>query len=141
MVVKRALFERSTRHRSTTQPQESSSSTSRQSSAYQFRKSVPRIHEGSIETAQEMRNKLGERVAGMTDEDAEEFYSCRFYNSYPSNLVCILNTRRPGLCDAYTRLDFVESNQIGKEHSSMGSGYVAMKMEPLLQDTFPAYEG
>jgi len=45
------------------------------------------------------------RLAGMTDEDAETFYSCLLCQSFASSHVCVVSPERPGLCGAYSWLD------------------------------------
>jgi len=46
-----------------------------------------------------------ERLAGMTDEDVDTFYSCTLCQSFAPNHVCVVSPERPGLCGAYTWLD------------------------------------
>ena len=46
-----------------------------------------------------------ERLAGMTDEDVDTFYSCILCQSFAPNHVCVVSPERPGLCGAYTWLD------------------------------------
>jgi len=46
-----------------------------------------------------------ERLAGMTDEDVETFYSCTLCQSFAPNHVCVVSPERPGLCGAYSWLD------------------------------------
>ncbi|MFC1511277.1 acetyl-CoA decarbonylase/synthase complex subunit alpha/beta [Candidatus Margulisiibacteriota bacterium] len=46
-----------------------------------------------------------DRIAGMTDESVDEFYSCTLCQSYAPNHVCIVKPERIGLCGAYTWLD------------------------------------
>ena len=45
------------------------------------------------------------RVAGMTDESVDTFYSCTLCQSYAPNHVCIISPERLGLCGAYNWLD------------------------------------
>jgi acetyl-CoA synthase len=45
------------------------------------------------------------RVAGMTDETVEVFYSCTLCQSYAPNHVCVISPERLGLCGAYNWLD------------------------------------
>jgi len=45
------------------------------------------------------------RLAGMTDEDAETFYSCLLCQSFAPSHVCVVSPERPGLCGAYSWLD------------------------------------
>jgi acetyl-CoA synthase len=45
------------------------------------------------------------RLAGMTDEDVETFYSCTLCQSFAPNHLCVISPERPGLCGAYSWLD------------------------------------
>jgi len=45
------------------------------------------------------------RVAGMTDESVDTFYSCTICQSYAPNHVCMITPERLGLCGAYNWLD------------------------------------
>lgn len=45
------------------------------------------------------------RIAGMTDESVDEFYSCILCQSFAPNHVCMVKPERLGLCGAYTWLD------------------------------------
>jgi acetyl-CoA synthase len=53
-----------------------------------------------------------ERVAGMTDETVDVFYSCTLCQSYAPNHVCIITPERLGLCGAYNWLDGKASYEI-----------------------------
>jgi len=46
-----------------------------------------------------------DRVAGMTDESVDIFYSCTLCQSYAPNHVCVISPERLGLCGAYNWLD------------------------------------
>ena len=46
-----------------------------------------------------------ERMAGMTDESVDTFYSCTLCQSFAPNHVCIITPEHPGLCGAYNWLD------------------------------------
>ena len=45
------------------------------------------------------------RLAGMTDEDVETFYSCTLCQSFAPSHLCVVSPERPGLCGAYSWLD------------------------------------
>ena len=45
------------------------------------------------------------RLADMTDESVEMFYSCTLCQSFAPNHVCIITPERSGLCGAYSWLD------------------------------------
>ena len=46
-----------------------------------------------------------ERVAGMTDESVDTFYSCTLCQSFAPNHLCMITPERLGLCGAYNWLD------------------------------------
>jgi len=45
------------------------------------------------------------RLAGMTDESVDTFYSCTLCQSFAPNHVCVITPQRSGLCGAYSWLD------------------------------------
>jgi acetyl-CoA synthase len=53
-----------------------------------------------------------ERIAGMTDEVEETFYSCTLCQSFAPSHVCVVTPERTGLCGAYNWLDCKASNEI-----------------------------
>lgn len=53
-----------------------------------------------------------ERVAGMTDESVDTYYSCTICQSYAPSHVCIITPERLGLCGAYNWLDGKASHEI-----------------------------
>jgi acetyl-CoA synthase len=46
-----------------------------------------------------------ERVAGMTDESIDTFYSCTLCQSFAPNHICMITPEQLGLCGAYNWLD------------------------------------
>jgi len=52
--------------------------------------------------AYDYRNK---RLADLTDDRVEEFYSCTLCQSFAPNHVCVVSPQRLGLCGAYNWLD------------------------------------
>jgi len=52
------------------------------------------------------------RVAGMTDESIDIYYSCTLCQSYAPNHVCVISPERLGLCGAYNWLDGKVSYEI-----------------------------
>ena len=46
-----------------------------------------------------------DRIADMTDESVETFYSCTICQSYAPDHVCVITPQRLGLCGAYNWLD------------------------------------
>jgi len=53
-----------------------------------------------------------QRLADMTDESVEEFYSCTLCQSFAPDHVCVVSPERLGLCGAYNWLDCKASYQI-----------------------------
>ena len=52
--------------------------------------------------AYDYRNR---RLANLTDDRVEEFYSCTLCQSFAPNHVCVISPERLGLCGAYNWLD------------------------------------
>jgi acetyl-CoA synthase len=65
-----------------------------------------------LERAREAYQVRNERLAGMTDEDVDTFYSCILCQSFAPNHVCVVSPERIGLCGAYSWLDCKASYQI-----------------------------
>ena len=57
------------------------------------------------EQASQVYAERDTRLAGMTDEDVDTFYSCTLCQSFAPNHVCVISPERPGLCGAYSWLD------------------------------------
>ncbi|HIJ51874.1 MAG TPA: CO dehydrogenase/CO-methylating acetyl-CoA synthase complex subunit beta [Planctomycetes bacterium] len=57
------------------------------------------------EQARQVYAERDARLAGMTDEDIDTFYSCTLCQSFAPNHVCVVSPERPGLCGAYSWLD------------------------------------
>lgn len=55
--------------------------------------------------ARKIYDQRDERIAGMTDESVDTFYSCLLCQSFAPNHVCIITPERLGLCGAYSWLD------------------------------------
>ncbi|MFA4992638.1 MAG: acetyl-CoA decarbonylase/synthase complex subunit alpha/beta [Candidatus Omnitrophota bacterium] len=68
--------------------------------------------ENLITGAQKIFNERDERLAGMTDESVDAFYSCLLCQSFAPNHVCIVTPERLGLCGAYSWLDAKASFEI-----------------------------
>jgi acetyl-CoA synthase len=60
---------------------------------------------GLMEEAKVAYAERDERVAGMSDESVDTFYSCTLCQSYAANHVCVISPERLGLCGAYSWLD------------------------------------
>lgn len=64
------------------------------------------------EKAREAYHIRNIRLAGMTDESADLFYSCTLCQSFAPNHVCVITPERSGLCGGYTWLDAKANYQI-----------------------------
>jgi acetyl-CoA synthase len=58
-----------------------------------------------IEKARKAFAHRDDRIAGMTDESVDVFYSCTVCQSYAPDHVCVITPQRLGLCGAYNWLD------------------------------------
>jgi acetyl-CoA synthase len=58
-----------------------------------------------IETARKAYAQRDERLAGLTDEAVDTFFSCALCQSFAPNHICIITPERSGLCGAYNWLD------------------------------------
>ena len=65
-----------------------------------------------IADAEKVFNERDERLAGMTDESVDTFYSCLLCQSFAPNHVCMVTPERLGLCGAYSWLDAKASFEI-----------------------------
>jgi len=57
------------------------------------------------EKARQVYEQRDARLAGLTDEEVDTFYSCTLCQSFAPNHVCIITPQHPGLCGAYNWLD------------------------------------
>ena len=53
-----------------------------------------------------------DRLAGMTDESVDTFYSCTLCQSFAPDHVCVVSPERLGLCGAYSWLDAKAAHEI-----------------------------
>jgi acetyl-CoA synthase len=60
-------------------------------------------------TAYDFRNR---RLANLTDETVDEFYTCTLCQSFAPTHVCLVSPQRLGLCGAYNWLDCKASYEI-----------------------------
>ncbi len=65
----------------------------------------PETVEAKIAEARAAFRVRDDRLAGMTDESVETFYSCTICQSYAPDHVCVITPQRLGLCGAYNWLD------------------------------------
>lgn len=65
----------------------------------------PEKTEEVLKEAQAAYTIRDERIADMTDESVDTFYSCTLCQSYAPNHLCVISPERLGLCGAYSWLD------------------------------------
>lgn len=65
-----------------------------------------------LETARAAYDERNRRLADLTDDAVDEFYSCTLCQSFAPNHVCLVTPERLGLCGAYNWLDCKASNRI-----------------------------
>ena len=65
-----------------------------------------------IDIARKVYIQRDVRLADMTDEAVDTFYSCTLCQSFAPNHVCIITPERSGLCGAYNWLDGKAAYQI-----------------------------
>ena len=65
-----------------------------------------------IEGVRQVYQQRDARLADMTDEAVETFYSCALCQSFAPNHICIITPERSGLCGAYNWLDGKAAYQI-----------------------------
>ncbi len=66
---------------------------------------VPEKVKQRVAVAQEAFGYRDDRIADMTDESVDIFYSCTVCQSYAPDHVCVITPQRLGLCGAYNWLD------------------------------------
>ena len=86
--------------------------------------------------AREAYNQRNIRLADMTDESVEEFYSCTLCQSFAPNHVCVVSPERLGLCGAYNWLDCKASHQINPTGPNQ-----PIKKGTCLDPTYGIFEG
>jgi acetyl-CoA synthase len=65
-----------------------------------------------LEEARAAYKERNDRIATLTDESVDTFYSCLLCQSFAPNHVCVINPERVGLCGAYNWLDCKASFEI-----------------------------
>jgi acetyl-CoA synthase len=65
-----------------------------------------------MDAARRVYQQRDARIAGMTDEVVDTFYSCTLCQSFAPNHVCIITPERSGLCGGYNWLDGKAAYQI-----------------------------
>ncbi|MBI4297153.1 MAG: CO dehydrogenase/CO-methylating acetyl-CoA synthase complex subunit beta [Chloroflexi bacterium] len=71
----------------------------------------PKVQE-LIEQARQVYHERNVRMAGLTDEAVDTFYSCSLCQSFAPTHICVINPERVGLCGAYNWLDCKASYEI-----------------------------
>jgi len=66
---------------------------------------VPEKVKAKVIEAREAFGYRDDRIADMTDESVDLFYSCTVCQSYAPDHVCVITPQRLGLCGAYNWLD------------------------------------
>jgi len=72
----------------------------------------PEPMEARLAAARQEWIERNERMASLTDESVDTFYSCLLCQSFAPNHVCIITPERLGLCGAYNWLDGKASHEI-----------------------------
>lgn len=72
---------------------------------------APRVEE-LREQARLVYQERNVRIAGLTDEAVDTYYSCTLCQSFAPTHVCVINPERVGLCGAYNWLDCKTSFEI-----------------------------
>ncbi len=70
------------------------------------------LHAEWLEKARVAYDFRNRRLADLTDEAVDTFYSCVLCQSFAPNHVCVVSPQRLGLCGAYNWLDCKASYQI-----------------------------
>ena len=65
-----------------------------------------------MEEARRVYRERDARLADMTDEAVDSFYSCALCQSFAPNHICIITPERSGLCGAYNWLDGKAAHKI-----------------------------
>jgi acetyl-CoA synthase len=65
----------------------------------------PEQFNGWLEKARVAYDFRNKRLADLTDDKVDEFYSCTLCQSFAPNHVCVVSPQRLGLCGAYNWLD------------------------------------
>lgn len=65
----------------------------------------PKLFDEWLAKAREAYDYRNKRLADLTDDKVDEFYSCTLCQSFAPNHVCVVSPQRLGLCGAYNWLD------------------------------------
>ncbi|MCM8785029.1 MAG: acetyl-CoA decarbonylase/synthase complex subunit alpha/beta [Candidatus Omnitrophica bacterium] len=89
-----------------------------------------------LEKARKVWKQRDERLAGITDEEVDTFYSCTLCQSFAPNHVCIVTPERTGLCGAFSYLDCRASNRINPTGPNQ-----PVKKGKILDEKYGQWEG
>ena len=84
-----------------------------------------------IEKAKSIYEKRDARLAGMVDENVEEFYSCTLCQSFAPTHVCVITPERGGPCGAYSWLDgkaYYQINPAGPNQPILKGEVIDLKL-------------
>ncbi|MCX7707037.1 MAG: CO dehydrogenase/CO-methylating acetyl-CoA synthase complex subunit beta, partial [Anaerolineae bacterium] len=72
----------------------------------------PALHAEWLQKAREAYDRRNRRLADLTDEAVDTFYSCVLCQSFAPTHCCVISPQRLGLCGAYNWLDCKASYEI-----------------------------
>jgi acetyl-CoA synthase len=72
----------------------------------------PALHAEWLQKARDAYDYRNNRLADMTDEAVDEFFTCTLCQSFAPTHLCLVSPQRLGLCGAYNYLDCAASYQI-----------------------------
>ena len=96
----------------------------------------PKLHSEWLEQAREAYDYRNKRLADLTDDKVEEFYSCTLCQSFAPDHVCVVSPERLGLCGAYNWLDCKASYNINPTGPNQ-----PIKLGKLIDSTKGYWEG
>lgn len=96
----------------------------------------PALHAEWLEKARVSYDFRNKRLADLTDNKVEEFYSCTLCQSFAPNHVCVVSPERLGLCGAYNWLDCKASFSINPTGPNQ-----PIKLGKLVDDKKGYWEG
>jgi acetyl-CoA synthase len=88
------------------------------------------------EEAKAVYRERDKRVAGLTDESVDTFYSCLLCQSFAPSHVCVISPERLGLCGAYNWLDTKAAFEIDPT-----GGNQPIKKGDILDEKFGRFTG
>jgi acetyl-CoA synthase len=96
----------------------------------------PALHAEWLEKARLAYDFRNKRLADLTDNRVDEFYSCTLCQSFAPNHVCVVSPERLGLCGAYNWLDCKASFSINPTGPNQ-----PIKLGKLLDDKKGYWQG